>query len=147
VGQRRGQAENTEKSNFAQHTTRTKKQDKKDVHLFAFPPHSNTAQTSSFTMASKARGRTKKAADEEEEVAAPVAEDTVEEAVEEESGPMPISKLEGSGITSADVKKLMECGFYTVEAIAYSTRKTLAAVKGMFNLPPHTPPHKPHTII
>jgi len=84
-------------------------------------------------VATKGRGR-KKAAVEEEEEAAPVVEAaTLEEAVdaEEAAGPMPISKLEGNGVTSADVKKLMESGFYTVESIAYSTRKTLAAVKGI----------------
>jgi len=85
-------------------------------------------------MATKARGRGRKAAVEEEQdeaVGAPAVEEAQEAAEEESAGPMPISKLEGAGITSADVKKLMESGFYTVESIAYSTRKTLAAVKGI----------------
>jgi hypothetical protein len=82
-------------------------------------------------MASRAKSRGKKAAEEEEEVE--VANDVAGEAVEaaeEESGPIPISKLEGSGITTADIKKLMEAGFHTVESIAYATKKSLATVKG-----------------
>lgn len=41
----------------------------------------------------------------------------------------PISILEGSGVTAADIKKLQEGGFQTVEAIAFATRRTLIAVK------------------
>jgi DNA repair protein RAD51 len=50
---------------------------------------------------------------------------------EEASGPLPITKLEGNGISAADVKKLVESGFHTVESIAYSTKKTLCSVKGI----------------
>lgn len=39
---------------------------------------------------------------------------------EEFVGPMPISKLEGNGITPGDLKKLAESGFNTVESIAYT---------------------------
>ena len=35
------------------------------------------------------------------------------------------------GISAADVKKLAEAGFYTVEALAYTPKKTLLAVKGI----------------
>jgi len=55
------------------------------------------------------------------------------EAVEEEEamgGPIPINKLEGlQGISALDVKKLQENGFHTVESVAYSTKKSLLAIK------------------
>jgi DNA repair protein RAD51 len=57
-----------------------------------------------------------------------------EEEVEEEeieSGPQPIQKLENHGISAADVKKLLEGGFHTVEAVAYSTIKSLVKVRGI----------------
>lgn len=55
----------------------------------------------------------------------------VEDAEEEESGPMLVSKLEGNGITAAELKKLAEAGFNTVESVAYATKKALIAVKGI----------------
>jgi DNA repair protein RAD51 len=48
-----------------------------------------------------------------------------------ESGPLPLSRLEGSGISATDIKKLSEAGFHTVESVAYSTRKVLCAIKGI----------------
>jgi DNA repair protein RAD51 len=51
--------------------------------------------------------------------------------LEAQSGPIPLTALEGSGITAADLKKLSESGFSTVEAIAFSTRKQIAEVKGI----------------
>ena len=56
------------------------------------------------------------------------------EAVEEgdlESGPLPLSRLEGSGVSATDIKKLSEAGFHTVESVAYSTRKVLCGIKGI----------------
>ena len=56
------------------------------------------------------------------------------EAVEEEdleAGPLPLSRLEGSGISATDIKKLSEAGFHTVESVAYSTRKVLCGIKGI----------------
>jgi DNA repair protein RAD51 len=48
------------------------------------------------------------------------------------SGPTPITKLDKScGIGNADLKKLQEAGFCTVESIAFAPRKTLLAVKGI----------------
>jgi DNA repair protein RAD51 len=41
-----------------------------------------------------------------------------------------ISRLEGNGITSADIKKLEEAGFHSVDAVAYQPRKHLLAIKG-----------------
>ena len=50
----------------------------------------------------------------------------------EDSGPMPIQRLEGvAGIGAADVKKLLEQGYHTVEAVAYATMKTLTGIKGI----------------
>lgn len=48
-----------------------------------------------------------------------------------QSGPTPLSALEGAGITAADLKKLQEHGFTTVESIAFSTKKSLVEVKGI----------------
>eukprot|EP00731_Ephydatia_muelleri_P028046 Em0019g919a len=50
---------------------------------------------------------------------------------EEQFGPQPIAKLESFGISAADVKKLSEAGYYTVEAIAYTPKKALIAIKGI----------------
>lgn len=47
-------------------------------------------------------------------------------------GPTPIIKLDRScGIGTADLKKLQEAGFCTVESIAFAPRKSLLAVKGI----------------
>jgi DNA repair protein RAD51 len=46
-------------------------------------------------------------------------------------GPMPVSRLEGHGINAADIKKLVNAGFHTVESLAYSTTKALTALKGI----------------
>lgn len=50
---------------------------------------------------------------------------------EGEYGPVPINRLESCGISAADVKKLLEAGFYTVESVAYTPKKTLLAVRGL----------------
>jgi DNA repair protein RAD51 len=47
---------------------------------------------------------------------------------EEEYGPLSISRLEEHGIAAADVKRLIEGGFFTVESIAYTPRKALLQV-------------------
>lgn len=54
-----------------------------------------------------------------------------EQEVTEEFGPLGIIRLEGSGVSSNDVKKLEEAGMHTVESVAYSTKKELCAVKGI----------------
>lgn len=47
-------------------------------------------------------------------------------------GPTPITKLDKScGIGTADIKKLQEAGFCTIESIAFAPRKSLLAVKGI----------------
>ncbi|RWS29513.1 hypothetical protein B4U80_11086, partial [Leptotrombidium deliense] len=42
-----------------------------------------------------------------------------------------LSELEGNGITSGDVRRLQENGFYTIQAVAYAPKKALVAVKGI----------------
>lgn len=46
-------------------------------------------------------------------------------------GPLPIQTLEEYGIPAVDVKKLAEAGYYTVESIAYTPKKTILAIKGI----------------
>lgn len=36
-----------------------------------------------------------------------------------------------NGITSGDLKKLMESGYYTVESVAYALKKNLMLIKGI----------------
>jgi DNA repair protein RAD51 len=56
----------------------------------------------------------------------------MDENVEEvEDGPVPITELSNKGIPAADVKKLVDAGFRTVEAIAFTPKKTLINVKGL----------------
>ncbi|VDD76134.1 unnamed protein product [Mesocestoides corti] len=50
---------------------------------------------------------------------------------EENAGPISIQKLEGSGISAADVKKLQEAGFYSVESIQFVPKKALLSIKGI----------------
>ena len=50
---------------------------------------------------------------------------------EEEDGPTPIEALQNKGIALADVKKLSEAGYKTVESIAFTPKKTLINVKGL----------------
>lgn len=47
------------------------------------------------------------------------------------SGPTPIGKLEMHGITAGDIKKFVDAGYHTVEAICYVPKKTLLQVKGI----------------
>ena len=50
---------------------------------------------------------------------------------EEECGPQLVEGLESCGVSAADIKKLKEAGFHTVEAVAYSTLRHLCEVKGI----------------
>jgi len=56
-------------------------------------------------------------------------EDVSVDAVDD--GPMPLSRMESSAVSASDVKKLQEAGFYTVESVAYATKKDLLQVKGV----------------
>lgn len=46
-------------------------------------------------------------------------------------GPTLIQKLEEFGINNADVKKLVEAGYQTVESVSFSTKKSLLVIKGL----------------
>eukprot|EP00330_Aristerostoma_sp_ATCC50986_P007733 CAMPEP_0114588788 /NCGR_PEP_ID=MMETSP0125-20121206/11409_1 /TAXON_ID=485358 ORGANISM="Aristerostoma sp., Strain ATCC 50986" /NCGR_SAMPLE_ID=MMETSP0125 /ASSEMBLY_ACC=CAM_ASM_000245 /LENGTH=178 /DNA_ID=CAMNT_0001785371 /DNA_START=23 /DNA_END=559 /DNA_ORIENTATION=- len=46
-------------------------------------------------------------------------------------GPMLIQKLEEVGINSADIKKLSDAGFQTVESVAFTAKKNLINIKGL----------------
>lgn len=48
-----------------------------------------------------------------------------------ESGPTPVNALEQHGIATGDVKKLVEAGYHTVEAVLFQPRKALILVKGL----------------
>jgi DNA repair protein RAD51 len=50
---------------------------------------------------------------------------------QEQFGPLSVTKLEVNGITAADIKKLQEAGLCTIEAVAYTPRKMLLAIKGI----------------
>lgn len=47
------------------------------------------------------------------------------------NGPTEIAKLEQYGISSADIKKLTDAGYHTVEAVCYVPKKTLVNTKGI----------------
>ncbi len=54
------------------------------------------------------------------------------EAAEEEFGGFnPITRLEASGISAADIRKFEEAGYHTVESIAMASKKQLIAIKGI----------------
>ncbi|XP_064601425.1 DNA repair protein RAD51 homolog 1 [Liolophura sinensis] len=55
----------------------------------------------------------------------------VEEAEDESFGPMPLNRLEASGISANDIKKLEESGYFTVESVAFAPKKSLLAIKGI----------------
>ncbi|XP_057653666.1 DNA repair protein RAD51 homolog 1 [Diorhabda carinulata] len=64
--------------------------------------------------------------------AASVASTTTQQDQEiEDFGPQPISKLEGNGITSGDIKKLLEAGYHTIESVAFAPKKYLISIKGL----------------
>ncbi|XP_043271790.1 DNA repair protein RAD51 homolog A [Venturia canescens] len=55
-----------------------------------------------------------------------------EEAVDDATdGAKLIKTLEGNGINATDIKKLQEAGYWTVEAVAYTPKKHLLAIKGI----------------
>ncbi|KAJ3109550.1 recombinase rad51 [Phlyctochytrium planicorne] len=59
--------------------------------------------------------------------------EAVDEALEEEevTGPLKVSKLEEFGISATDCKKLAEAGLYTVEAVAFTPKRQILAIKGI----------------
>jgi DNA repair protein RAD51 len=50
---------------------------------------------------------------------------------QEQFGPLCVTKLEQNGITAGDIKKLQEAGLHTIEAVAYTPKKMLIAIKGL----------------
>ncbi|KAI0221380.1 DNA repair protein RAD51-like [Lamellibrachia satsuma] len=56
-------------------------------------------------------------------------EDVVAE--EESFGPLPVRRLEGNGVSTADIKKLEDAGYFTVEAVAFAPKKILVTIKGI----------------
>lgn len=47
------------------------------------------------------------------------------------SGPLLIQKLQEGGISPQDIKKLTDAGLHTVEAVAYTPKKNIMAIKGI----------------
>lgn len=47
------------------------------------------------------------------------------------SGPLLVQKLQEGGISPQDIKKLADAGLHTVEAVAYTPKKNLMAIKGI----------------
>jgi DNA repair protein RAD51 len=59
-------------------------------------------------------------------------EDQVEvREAEQAYGPSLVEQLQGCGIAAADVKKLKDAGYCTVEAVAYASKKDLVAIRGL----------------
>jgi DNA repair protein RAD51 len=50
---------------------------------------------------------------------------------QDQFGPLAVTKLEVNGITAGDIKKLQEAGLHTIEAVAYTPKKMLLAIKGI----------------
>ncbi|KAI8898752.1 DNA repair protein RAD51-like protein 1-like protein [Globomyces pollinis-pini] len=46
-------------------------------------------------------------------------------------GPLPIAKLQESGLSAGDIAKLKDGGYHTIEAIAYTPKKALMNIKGI----------------
>ncbi len=47
---------------------------------------------------------------------------------DEMSGPMLVNVLESHGISAADIKKLKEAGYNTVESVVYAPKKNLLVI-------------------
>lgn len=54
-----------------------------------------------------------------------------EEDEEDGNAPLPIQALVEKGIAEADIKKLVDGGYNTVECVMYTPLKTLITVKGL----------------
>ena len=49
----------------------------------------------------------------------------------DEFGPQLVGKLQSQGISAADIKKLQEAGYHTVESVAFAPKKHLITIKGI----------------
>ena len=47
------------------------------------------------------------------------------------TGPILVSKLQEAGIHPNDIKKLAEAGLNTIEAVAFTPKKALLAIRGI----------------
>jgi DNA repair protein RAD51 len=47
------------------------------------------------------------------------------------TGPLLVGKLTEAGINANDIKKLTNAGLHTVEAVAFTPKKNLVAIKGI----------------
>lgn len=54
-----------------------------------------------------------------------------QQGMEDMGGPAPLSILQSHGIPAADIKKLIEGGIHTLEALAHAPKKELTAIKGL----------------
>ncbi|KAG5438492.1 hypothetical protein PCANB_002596 [Pneumocystis canis] len=60
------------------------------------------------------------------------AEDVTQDEIEDViCGPTPLSKLEGNGISASDIKRIIEAGYNTVEAVAYTPKRAILLIKGI----------------
>lgn len=50
---------------------------------------------------------------------------------EEQFGPLLVAEFEKHGISVADIRKLQEAGFYTIESVVYAPKKKLTDIKGI----------------
>lgn len=57
-------------------------------------------------------------------------EEFFEDEIQEQNGPVLISRLKDEGIAQSDITKLMEAGHHTVESLIYTPRKQLLQIKG-----------------
>lgn len=48
-------------------------------------------------------------------------------------GPLPVYRLEQCGISNSDCKRLADAGYYTVESLAFTPKKTLLTINGISN--------------
>ena len=60
-----------------------------------------------------------------------IEEEAVEQREENESEFHPIELLQDEGIQSADIKKLVEAGFNSLESVSYVPKKNLVVIKGL----------------
>jgi DNA repair protein RAD51 len=74
---------------------------------------------------------TYEAAEYEEDNCEELEEDASMVNLEEATGPLNVGALEQHGIAATDVRKLQEAGFFTVESIAFTPKKTILTIKGI----------------
>ena len=54
-----------------------------------------------------------------------------DEQIVEDDGPSSVNKLTEKGVAAADIKKLIDAGFRTIESILFTPKKNLILVKGL----------------